>query len=55
MRGLLRGETFPAQLLLRGAMVGAIELLGAVYIFRRIFRHAVRTGLLARYSAEGAA
>ena len=53
MRGLLRGDAFPAHLLLLGAAVGAVELLGAGYLFRRVFRRAVRTGLLARYSAEG--
>ena len=53
MRGLLRGDAFPAHLLLRGAAVGALELLAAGYLFRRVFRRAVRTGLLARYSAEG--
>jgi ABC-2 type transport system permease protein len=53
MRGLLRGDAFPAHLLLLGAAVGAVELLGAGYLFRRVFGRAVRTGLLARYSAEG--
>ena len=53
MRGLLRGDAFPAHLLVLGAAVGAVELLGAGYLFRRVFRRAVRTGLLARYSAEG--
>ena len=53
MRGLLRGDAFHAHLLLLGAAVGAVELLGAGYLFRRVFRRAVRTGLLARYSAEG--
>jgi ABC-2 type transport system permease protein len=53
MRGLLRGYAFPARLLLLGAAVGAVELLSAGYLFRRVFRRAVRTGLLARYSAEG--
>jgi ABC-2 type transport system permease protein len=55
MRGLLRGDAFPAHLLLLGATVGALELFGAGYLFRRVFRRAVRTGLLARYSAEGTA
>jgi ABC-2 type transport system permease protein len=55
MRGLLKGDGFPAHLLLVGAAVGAAELLGAGYLFRRVFRRALRTGLLARYSAEGTA
>jgi ABC-2 type transport system permease protein len=53
MRTLLKGDAFPALLLLRGAAVGAVELVGAGYLFRHVFRRAVRTGLLARYSAEG--
>jgi ABC-2 type transport system permease protein len=53
MRGLLNGRAFPAHLLIRGAGVAAVELLGAVYLFGRIYRRAVRSGLLARYSAEG--
>jgi ABC-2 type transport system permease protein len=55
MRGLLAGKTFPGALLLEGAAVAALELLVAAYVYGRIYRHAVRTGLLARYSAEGAA
>jgi ABC-2 type transport system permease protein len=55
MRALLRGDAFPAPLLLRGAAVGAVELVGAGYLFRLVFQRAVRTGLLARYSAEGTA
>jgi ABC-2 type transport system permease protein len=55
MRALLRGDAFPGSQLLQGAAIGAVELLAAGYLFRRVFRHAVRTGLLARYSAEGSA
>ncbi len=55
MRGLLAGKAFPGALLLQGAAVAALELLLAAYVYGRIYRHAVRTGLLARYSAEGAA
>jgi len=53
MRGLLNGEAFPAHLMIRGAGIAAVELFGAVYLFSRIYRRAVRSGLLARYSAEG--
>ena len=55
MRGLLGGRPFPRNLLLEGTAVAALELLLAAYFYGRIYRHAVRTGLLARYSAEGAA
>ena len=39
----------------KAAAVAALELLLAAHYYGRIYRHAVRTGLLARYSAEGAA
>jgi ABC-2 type transport system permease protein len=55
MRSLLNGQPFPAALLLQGAGVAALELLVAAYYYGRIYRHAVRTGLLARYSAESVA
>ena len=55
MRDLLAGRPFPGALLLQGAAVAALELLLAAHYYGRIYRHAVRTGLLARYSAEGAA
>ena len=54
MRSLLGGGGFPARLLLRGTAVAALELLVAAYVYGRVYRRAVRTGLLARYSAEGA-
>lgn len=55
MRSLLSGHAFPASLLLQGTAVAAAELLLAGYFYARVYRHAVRTGLLARYSAESAA
>jgi ABC-2 type transport system permease protein len=55
MRHLLHGGGFPAGLLIQGAAVAATELLLAAYYYGRVYRHAVRTGLLARYSAESAA
>jgi ABC-2 type transport system permease protein len=54
MRSLLGGGGFPARLLLQGSVIAALELLGAAYVYGRVYRRAVRTGLLARYSAEGA-
>ena len=54
MRSLLAGNGFPGGLLLRGAAVAALELLAAAYVYGHVYRRAVRTGLLARYSAEGA-
>jgi ABC-2 type transport system permease protein len=55
MRALLGGAPFPAASLLQGAAVALLELLAACYYYGRVYRYAVRTGLLARYSAEGAA
>ncbi len=55
MRSLLNGRPFPGALLLQGTATAALELLLAAHFYGRIYRHAVRTGLLARYSAEGAA
>jgi ABC-2 type transport system permease protein len=55
MRSLLNGLPFPATLLLQGTAVAALELILAAYFYGRIYRHAVRSGLLARYSAEGVA
>jgi ABC-2 type transport system permease protein len=55
MRTLLSGRPFPGELLLEGTIVAAIELLLAGYFYARVYRHAVRTGLLARYSAESVA
>jgi ABC-2 type transport system permease protein len=54
MRSLLAGNGFPGGLLLRGTVIAALELLAAAYVYGRVYRRAVRTGLLARYSAEGA-
>jgi ABC-2 type transport system permease protein len=54
MRDLLANEPFPGALLLQGTAVCLVELFLAAYFYARVYRHAVRTGLLARYSAEGA-
>jgi ABC-2 type transport system permease protein len=54
MRSLLAGAAFPMSALLLGSAVAAAELLLAMYFYARVYRHAVRTGLLARYSAESA-
>jgi ABC-2 type transport system permease protein len=55
MRVLLAGRPFPGTMLLQGSSVAVIELLLAAYFYARVYRHAVRTGLLARYSAESVA
>ena len=55
MRALLAGRGFPAAMLAEGSVLALIELLLAGALYARVYRHAVRTGLLARYSAESAA
>lgn len=55
MRAVLGGAPFQQSMLLQGGAVAVLELLAASYLYTRVYRHAVRTGLLARYSAEGAA
>jgi ABC-2 type transport system permease protein len=52
MRALLNGESFSPLVLLWSGTLAVLEILLAGYFFRRVFRYAVRTGLLARYSAE---
>ncbi|HXZ52751.1 MAG TPA: ABC transporter permease [Burkholderiales bacterium] len=52
MRAIIAGEAFPATHLLWSTGLAAIYILLAAFFFARVYRHAVRTGLLARYSAE---
>ncbi len=52
MRALVRGEPFSGLDLLLGAGLAIAQLLLAAWLFARVFAYSVRTGLLARYSAE---
>jgi ABC-2 type transport system permease protein len=52
MRAIVMRQTFPASHLLWAAGLAALYILLATAFFVRVYRHAVRTGLLARYSAE---
>jgi ABC-2 type transport system permease protein len=52
MRALVNAETFSATALMTGAALAIVQLLLAGYLFARVFRYTVRSGLLARYSAE---
>jgi ABC-2 type transport system permease protein len=55
MRSVINGQAFlPAQLVW-GAALAVLQIALAAYFFSRVYRYAVRTGLLARYSAESAA
>ncbi|MDR3417476.1 MAG: ABC transporter permease [Nevskia sp.] len=55
LRTVIGGGSFPATTLWGGAALAAAQMLLAAWVFARVFRHAVRSGLLARYSAEGSA
>lgn len=52
MRGIVRHGRPSASALAISAALDVVILLLAAWFFRSIFRHAVRTGLIARYSAE---
>ena len=55
MRAVLAHRPFSAGSLTLGGAIALLDILLAGYFFARVFRHAVRTGLLARYSAESTA
>jgi len=52
MRSVLGGRTPPAVLLACAVLLSLAYIVAAAYLFSRVYRYAVRTGLLARYSAE---
>jgi ABC-2 type transport system permease protein len=52
MRALVNGQPFSGIGLLLGAALAILQVVLASYFFARVFRYTVRTGLLARYSAE---
>jgi ABC-2 type transport system permease protein len=52
MRALISGQAFSATSLFIGAALAILQVVLAGYFFARVFRYTVRTGLLARYSAE---
>ena len=52
MRGIVSGSSISPHGLLWGAFLALLYILLACWFFTRVFRHAVRTGLIARYSAE---
>ncbi len=52
MRAVLAHRPFSATSLAAGGAIALLDIVLAGYFFARVFRHAVRTGLLARYSAE---
>ena len=52
MRMILSGGGISGTALLRGGCLAVVDVVLACWLFARIYRHAVRTGLIARYSAE---
>jgi ABC-2 type transport system permease protein len=52
MRAIVAGRAFPAGTLVWSAGLDLACLILAYWLFERVYRHAVRTGLIARYSAE---
>jgi ABC-2 type transport system permease protein len=52
MRGIVLGHGFSAGNLVIGGALAVGFILLACGFFARVYRHAVRTGLIARYSAE---
>ncbi len=52
MRSIVEGHAVPAQALLLGGGLTIFYFVLASFVFTRTYRFAVRTGLLARYSAE---
>ncbi len=52
MRRILGGGTAPLGTLAIGAALAVFDILLACWFFSSVYRYAVRTGLIARYSAE---
>jgi ABC-2 type transport system permease protein len=52
MRALVAGGDAPRGALVWGVSLAAVYILLASWLFARVYRKAVRTGLIARYSAE---
>ncbi|HZI07068.1 MAG TPA: ABC transporter permease [Archangium sp.] len=52
MRTIVAGGAFSGTSLLWGVGLAVLYILLASWFFTRVYRHAVRTGLIARYSAE---
>jgi len=52
LRRIIAGEAAPAGLLVTGAALAVAYVVLACWVFRRVYHHAARSGLLVRYSAE---
>jgi len=54
LRTIIAGGPLPLPSLIWGLCLAALYVVLACWFFTRVYRHAVRTGILARYSAETA-
>jgi ABC-2 type transport system permease protein len=52
MRTVIAGREVPGGALLLGGCLAVLYVMLACWFFARVYKHAVRTGLIARYSAE---
>lgn len=52
MRTIVAGGSIAISTLLMGAGLAVLYILLACWVFKKTYQHAVRTGLIARYSAE---
>ena len=52
LRIIVSGGTVSAAALALSASLAVLYILAAYWFFARIYRHALRTGVIARYSAE---
>lgn len=52
MRAIVTGGAMSMRSLVIGGVLAVVYVLGASLVFTRVYRNAVRTGLIARYSAE---
>jgi ABC-2 type transport system permease protein len=52
LRAIVTHQALEAKTLVWGAGLAGFYILLACWVFARVYRYAVRTGLFARYSAE---
>jgi ABC-2 type transport system permease protein len=52
VRAIVAGGTVSVPELIVGAVLAVIDVVVACWVFVQVYRHSVRTGLIARYSAE---
>jgi len=52
LRAIVTGQPWSATTLVWAMALAIVDVLVACWIFARVYRYAVRTGLIARYSAE---